>query len=137
MESEVCPGAETGLGLVAEPGAPADLSKRTFLRAAGLLAAGLLLPQARADEATGAAAGSGRKVILVVVGGMRRDESFSPDGQVNIPHLSADLLPQSLFFRHARNEGVTAHFNAISSILTGFKFISILPAFSIRDRDNN
>jgi hypothetical protein len=58
-------------------------------------------------------------VVVVVVGGMRRDETFSPEGQVNIPHLSADLLPKSLFYRHARNEGVTAHFNAISSILTG------------------
>jgi hypothetical protein len=119
METEVCPGAETGFGLVADPGLPTDFSKRAFLRAAGLLAAGLLLPQVRAEETAHTVAGSGRKVILVVVGGMRRDESFSPDGQVNIPHLSADLLPQSLFFRHARNEGVTAHFNAISSMLTG------------------
>jgi hypothetical protein len=53
------------------------------------------------------------------VGGVRHDESFSPDGLVNIPHLSADLLPHSLFYQHVRNEGVTAHFNAISSILTG------------------
>jgi len=64
-------------------------------------------------------AGSGHKVLLVIVGGVRHDESFSPDGLVNIPHLSADLLPQSLLYRHVRNEGVTAHFNAISSILTG------------------
>jgi hypothetical protein len=119
METEVCPGAEAGFGMATEQGAPADFSKRTFLRAAGMLAAGLLIPQARADEAPGSVVGSGHKVILVVVGGVRRDESFSPEGQVNIPHLSADLLPQSLFFRHARNEGVTAHFNAISSILTG------------------
>jgi hypothetical protein len=54
-----------------------------------------------------------------VVGGVRRDETFSPEGAVNIPHLTGDLLPRSVFYRHARNEGVTAHFNAISSILTG------------------
>jgi hypothetical protein len=58
-------------------------------------------------------------VVVVVIGGVRRDETFSPEGEVNIPHLMGDLLPRSLFYRHARNEGVTAHFNAISSILTG------------------
>jgi hypothetical protein len=58
-------------------------------------------------------------VVLVVIGGVRRDETFSPEGAINIPHLSTELLPKSLFYDHARNEGVTAHFNAISSILTG------------------
>ena len=81
--------------------------------------AGMLVPGARADEKPRQAAGSGHKVVVAVLGGMRRDESFSPEGMVNIPHLSADLLPRPLFYRHARNEGVTAHFNAISSILTG------------------
>jgi hypothetical protein len=84
-----------------------------------MLMAGLLLPGAEAEQASHAEAGSGHKVIVVVVGGVRRDETFSPEGMVNIPHLATDLLPQSLFYRHARNEGVTAHFNAISSILTG------------------
>jgi len=119
MENGLCPGAEIGSRFVVDPGSLADPSKRRFLGAAGLLMAGLLLPKARADQAPIAIAGSGHKVVVVVVGGMRRDETFSPEGQVNIPHLSADLLPKSLFYRHARNEGVTAHFNAISSILTG------------------
>lgn len=96
-----------------------DEPKRTFLRAAGLLVAGLVLPQSRADENSRTGIGSGHKVILVIVGGIRRAETFSRDGLENIPHLSADLLPRSLFYPHARNEGVTAHFNAISSILTG------------------
>ncbi len=96
-----------------------DRSRRAFLGAAGMLAAGLILPQVRAEQTPRVLAGSGHKVIVVIVGGMRRDETFSPEGIINIPHLSADLLPQSLFYRHARNEGVTAHFNAISSILTG------------------
>ena len=81
--------------------------------------AGLLVPRAGAEQDSHAAVGSGHKVIVVVIGGIRRDETFSPDGTVNIPHLATDLLPKSLFYRHARNEGVTAHFNAISSILTG------------------
>jgi hypothetical protein len=95
-----------------------DPSKRTFLRAAGLVVAGMILPQARAHERS-AAAGSGRKVIVVIIGGVRRAETFSREGLENIPHLSADLLPHALFYPHTRNEGVTAHFNAISSILTG------------------
>lgn len=96
---------------------PVDESKRNFLCAAGLLAAGFLLPQLRADEPP--LAGSGPRVLLVVIGGVRRAETFSRGGLENIPHLVHDLLPQSIFYLHARNEGVTAHFNAISSILTG------------------
>jgi hypothetical protein len=95
----------------------ADPAKRTFLRAAGLLAAGMMLPHMRAEKRS--ATESGNKVILVVIGGVRRAETFSRDGLENIPHLVNDLLPHALFYPHARNEGVTAHFNAISSILTG------------------
>ncbi len=97
----------------------ADASKRTFLRAAGLLVAGLMLPQARAEESPRNATGSGHKVVVAVVGGVRRAETFSREGLANIPHLVGDLLPHSLFYPYMRNEGVTAHFNAISSILTG------------------
>jgi hypothetical protein len=97
----------------------ADPSKRTFLRAAGLLVAGMMLPQAHANEKAIATAGSGQKIIVVIVGGVRRAETFSREGLENIPHLITDLFPKSLFYPHTRNEGVTAHFNAISSILTG------------------
>jgi hypothetical protein len=96
-----------------------DASKRTFLRAAGLLAAGMILPQVRAEERVSAGAGSHHKVIVVIIGGVRRAETFSREGLENIPRLSADLLPHALFYPHTRNEGVTAHFNAISSIITG------------------
>jgi hypothetical protein len=96
-----------------------DESKRTFLRAAGLLVAGMMLPQARAQQIQRASEGSSHKVLVVVLGGVRRTETFAREGLENIPHLSGDLLPNSLFYPHARNEGVTAHFNAISSILTG------------------
>ncbi|MGB8494201.1 MAG: hypothetical protein WCE53_07380 [Candidatus Acidiferrum sp.] len=102
------------------PEATIDKSKRDFLRAAMALLAGLNLPRTSlAGGGLHGAGGSGQRVVLVVFGGVRRAETFSPQGLVNIPHLSADLLPQSLFYRDARNEGVTAHFNAISSILTG------------------
>jgi len=119
MECGLCPGAEPGSESVIDPGCIADPSKRRFLRAAGMLMGGMVLPKARGLQQRSAPAGSGHKIVLVVMGGARRDETFSPEGRVNIPHLAGDLLPRSLFYQHARNEGVTAHFNAISSILTG------------------
>jgi hypothetical protein len=36
------------------------------------------------------------KVVVVVIGGVRRDETFSPEGLVNIPHLGGPAA-QSLF----------------------------------------
>jgi hypothetical protein len=60
-----------------------------------------------------------RRLIIVVTGGMRAQETFSQTGQANIPHLTQNLLPHALFYSNARNEGVTSHFNSISSILTG------------------
>jgi len=95
-----------------------DPSRRAFLRAAGLLVAGSVL-RSGAFPKSATSPDPGDRVIVVVVGGVRRAETFSRDGQHNIPHLWSDLFPQCLFYPHARNEGVTAHFNAISSILTG------------------
>jgi len=97
---------------------PANGSRRGFLTAAGLLIAGAMLPEARAER-NRKTAGSGHKVVVAIIGGIRRAESFSPQGLQYIPHLVSDLGPDSLLYLHARNEGVTAHFNAISSILTG------------------
>ena len=97
-----------------------DHSKREFLRLAAALLAGMNLPQlCLAEAGRQGAGGSGQRVVLVIFGGVRRAETFSPAGLENIPHLSADLLPKAAFYANARNDGVTAHFNAISSILTG------------------
>ena len=90
------------------------------MRAAAVLLAGLNLPQASlAGGGTHGAGGSGQRVVMVIFGGVRRAETFSPEGLENIPHLSRDLLPSAAFYPYARNEGVTAHFNAISSVFTG------------------
>lgn len=102
-----------------DPACIIDVSKRNFLRAAGLLTASLLIPCAGAEEDEQFRQLSAHKVVMVIIGGVRRAETFSADGLENIPRLAADLLPRALFYSHARNEGVTAHFNAISSILTG------------------
>ena len=100
--------------------AAVDRSRRDFLRAAATLLVGLNLPQTSlAGGGQHGAGGSGQRAVVVIFGGVRRSETFSPEGLENIPHLSRDLLPQSLFYPDTRNEGVTAHFNAISSILTG------------------
>jgi hypothetical protein len=60
-----------------------------------------------------------RRLVLLTIGGIRRQESLSLQGLVNIPHLVNDLLPYSIFYPNTLNEGVTSHFNTIASILTG------------------
>lgn len=119
MNSELIPDISLATFLANNPEFAHDGSRRSFLRAAGILMAGLLLPKGHAEIVPRAAVGTGHKVVVVVIGGVRRAETFSPDGLENIPHLSSDMLPKALFYPHTRNEGVTAHFNAISSILTG------------------
>ncbi len=80
-----------------------------------------LIPAAVAHRTASASTGPppARRVVLVTIGGIRRQESFSQQGLVHIPHLANDLLPRSLFYPFTANEGVTSHFNTISSILTG------------------
>jgi hypothetical protein len=119
MEKKLPLDAQNGTRLASRFELPADPSKRAFLRAAGLLVAGLIAPQGRAHQTLRDASGPGHKIVVVILGGVRRAETFSPEGIVNIPHLSGDLIQKSLFYTSIRNEGVTAHFNAISSILTG------------------
>jgi hypothetical protein len=90
------------------------ISRRTLFQLAGWAATSRF---ARAEQASGPKPAA--KVVLVTLGGMRRQETFSPEGVINIPHLCGDLLPQALFYPRTWNEGVTSHFNTISSILTG------------------
>ena len=60
-----------------------------------------------------------KRIVLITLGGIRRQESWSEPGLRYIPHLYHDLLPQSLFYPYTVNEGVTSHFNTIASVLTG------------------
>jgi len=90
------------------------MTRRTLL---DLLAAAILpriCPAAQSPPVR-----SRKRLVLVTIGGIRRQESFSESGSLHIPRFYNDLLPQSLFYPFTVNEGVTSHFNTISSILTG------------------
>src|SRR5690349_1341796 len=95
-----------------------DPSKRAFLRGLAAIAGDRAAACLEGAQGRGQARPD-RRLILVITGGVRAQETFSPSGQANIPHLTRDLLPHALFYSNARNEGVTSHFNSISSILTG------------------
>ncbi len=91
------------------------IRRRALLQLAALAAA----QRAAGFERTGDEPDGGHKVVLITIGGIRRQESFSVEGAANIPHLFRDMAPRALFYPYVRNEGVTAHVNSISSIITG------------------
>jgi hypothetical protein len=91
------------------------ISRRALFRL-GVLAA---VEEAAAFSRAAEEPRGGRKVVLLTIGGIRRQESFSAEGAVHIPRLYKDLLPRALFYPFTLNEGVTSHVNTISSILTG------------------
>lgn len=89
------------------------LSKRDFLKAAGLTVASRVTAQAFEPAL------ADRKVIVVTFGGgVRYAETFAPEGLGNIPRL-AELRPHGRFYRDCRNLGVLSHFNSTASIVTG------------------
>lgn len=94
-------------------------SRRDFLRAAAGLSLGTALmgvrPLLHAEPAR-----KKRKVIVITFGGGARDqETFAPEGQVNIPHLLHELAPQSSFFSQMTNHGILGHYVATASLATG------------------
>jgi hypothetical protein len=95
------------------------VSRRDFLRNA----AGLALGSALLGSGTLARAGiasRNRKVVVITFGGGARDqETFAPEGQVNIPHLMSEILPQSSFFTQVVNRGILGHYVATASLATG------------------
>src|SRR5579863_333074 len=107
-----------------------SLNRREFLRSAAGLALGSCLfgasPFLRAEGQ------KKRKVIVITFGGGARDqETFAPEGQVNIPHLMKELIPQSSFFTQVANRGILGHYVATASLTTGvyetFNNFSLVP----------
>jgi hypothetical protein len=90
--------------------------RRTLLKLAGI---GLARRLASARNGADEQARPRPKVVLVTIGGIRRQESLSETGFHNIPHLAGDLVQQSIFYPYTWNEGTASHFNTIGSILTG------------------
>jgi hypothetical protein len=113
---------ESGLIAGAGPGevsARLSRTRREFLRTAAGIALGSAFvgasPMVRGD-----AARKRRKVIVITFGGGARDqETFSPEGQENIPHLLRELAPQSSFFTQVTNQGILGHYVATASLATG------------------
>jgi hypothetical protein len=94
-------------------------SRRDFLRNAANLALGSALFR-RCSLARTSVSTNRRKVIVITFGGGARDqETFSPEGQNNIPHLVRELIPQSMFFTQVVNHGILGHYVATASLATG------------------
>lgn len=94
-------------------------NRREFLRTAAGVALGSTLVSGR-SMARAAALRNDRKVVVITFGGGARDqETFSPEGQENIPHLMRELIPQSTFFTQVVNRGILGHYVATASLATG------------------
>jgi hypothetical protein len=93
------------------------LSKRQFLKLAGLAISDRILPRRLLGRP--AEGKPPRNVVIVTFGGgVRYEETFAPEGLHNIPRLR-DLRDEAAFFRTCVNGGVLSHYNSTSSIVTG------------------
>src|SRR5690348_7177801 len=96
--------------------ASVSVSRREFLRDAGLVLGSTMLPSRLACTSSS----SKRKAIVVTFGGGARDqETFAPEGQENIPQMLTEMAPQSSFFTHVSNQGILGHYVATASLATG------------------
>jgi hypothetical protein len=94
-------------------------TRRDFLRnVAGLALGGTLMSSS--PLVRGAVAQKKRKTIVITFGGGARDqETFSPQGQENVPNMVKQLIPQSSFFTQVENQGILGHYVATASLATG------------------
>ncbi len=107
------------------------MKRRQFLEAVvGSIAAEGLVGR----RALCAAETQARKVVVVTFGGgARDDETFSPDGAENIPHLLTEIIPRSTFYSQVVNRGILGHYVATASLATGVyetfnNFAAVAPA---------
>src|SRR6201993_2385469 len=109
----------SGYGTPREVARHLSCNRRDFLRSAAGVALGSALMSA-SPFVRGAAAARKRKVVVVTFGGGARDqETFSQQGQENIPHMLRELAPQSSFFTQVVNRGILGHYVATASLATG------------------
>jgi hypothetical protein len=94
-------------------------SRREFLRMASGATLGTTLFSFASTPLLRAAARAPKAVVVTFGGGSRDDETFSEDGQQNIPHLLNELIPQSTFFARVVNRGILGHYVATASLATG------------------
>src|SRR5215471_5880140 len=93
-------------------------TRRDFLRDAAGVALGTAV--CRPAWAKALTSPSKRKVVVVTFNDKARDqETFMIAGQENIPHLIAELIPQSSFFTQVINRGILGHYVATTSLATG------------------
>lgn len=93
-------------------------NRREFLRSAGGLALGSMLPRSALARTAGIA--GTKKVVVVTFGGGARDqETFAPEGQENIPNMMRELIPRATFFTQVVNHGILGHYVATASLVTG------------------
>src|SRR5690348_10674513 len=96
--------------------ASVSVSRREFLRDAGLVLGSTMLPSRLACTSSS----SKRKAIVVTFGGGARDqETFAPEGQENIPAMMREMLPRASFFTQVVNRGILGHYVATASLATG------------------
>jgi hypothetical protein len=94
-------------------------SRRDFLRDATGIALGSAFLGA-SPRMSAAAASRRRKIIVITFGGGARDqETFAPEGQINIPRMLTELIPQASFFTQVTNRGILGHYVATASLATG------------------
>ncbi len=99
---------------------PSMARRRDFLRLAAVFLVDHFLPRRLfAREPKGFKKPAHRAIVVTFGGGARYQDTFAPEGWVNIPHLTGDLFPQGIFYPTARNEGLTGHFTSSAALLTG------------------
>ncbi|HKN73836.1 MAG TPA: hypothetical protein VJW94_01565 [Candidatus Acidoferrum sp.] len=94
-------------------------TRREFLRSAAGVTLGSTLLGSGVLARTGVPQRKRKVVVITFGGGARDQETFAPEGQVNIPNLMRELIPRSTFFTQVINRGILGHYVATASLATG------------------
>lgn len=108
-------------------------SRRDFLRTAAKLGVGAAAFSVSKTWALPKLDPKNKVVVVTFGGGARDQETFSPEGQENIPRMLKELLPQATFFSQVANNGILGHYVGTASLVTGVyesfnNFSSVPPA---------